>query len=492
MAKEGRTRGSVAFAAWAPLRQVARRDVIVATCLLFVAALVGIVVWQTLPSSASNASGTEAASRCAMFPPYQQAACQGHALSPPPTTPPPLGAPQLSTWVAYSPRTALPNPPLAFVNAKTGWMVAGLTSIPTVDNHLAAGPTGSVWPGTGVAYTTDGGTSWIQQLAVPTGVWGIDAISPSTAWAVGVTSLYQTTNAGVTWTPLLQNEGGGSNIVNVSFVNVTDGAGLTANGTLEVTTDGGATWSLASTTDGAQTFSALCMQKATVVAATGDGQIWSVDFTVPSRSWVSDYQPAVHTTGVANGSILSCNAGGSAWVTVAPTQTSMNASSEGFVEAQSSPSSPTKGWSTTTASSSTSSARGPHAPEALTGTGTQPMAAPSWVPVSGTGNPVFVASTPGEPQQHIYVQVSSGLYKPASGTGPLFDSSVAASFHGLDFTPDGSGWLLADAVPVPSKPYSPKAIPSSVSEKLVVYHTTDGGTSWSSVFTLRVIAHTAN
>lgn len=385
----------------------------------------------------------------------------------------PLGIAQVSQWVAYSPTVTLPNSPIAFVDATTGWMVRGLASAPTLDDDLSAGPTGSVWPGPSVAYTTDGGHSWQTQLTSPAGIWGVDAISPTTAWAVGVNALYETTNSGMTWDALLSNETGGSNLVEVAFSSAADGAGVTAAGALETTTDGGATWSpaqFAPTTP----ISAVCSESGTLIAAASDGQIWTRGPLAFGGSWSRTYSPPASITEPNSAAIVSC-ASGTAWEVVAQEQSPSGSTNPGlYVVEQSS----TSRWTGKNASTFAAGAPNP-------GVAAPPASNLSltWIPVSGSSTPYLVATANTSGEEGLFsASSSSRTFVMANGTGPLFAGAGAPTYRGVDFGPDGSGWLLVDLIPAPTHRYSASDIPSSTTEQLLLCHLDEGASRWTEVY----------
>jgi hypothetical protein len=350
-----------------------------------------------------------------------------------------------------------------------------------VDHYVSAGPAASISPGTGIAHTADGGRSWQAQLSVPTGIWGLDALGSQTAWAVGVTSLYETTNGGSTWTAVLQGEQGGDNIVNVAFATASDGTAVTARGALVHTTDGGATWSPVSSGSSAPVnVTDLCAERGAVVAVTADGAVWTNATGAAPSQWTSSYQPTTSASTVQNASMVSCGASGSTWEAVAPTNP--QGSGGGLVIAQGGPTTP---WATTTSAYSSQPQQRPRI-VGSTNSGTSfPIRGVSWLPISGADHPIVVSTGGGGgPPQGIYVQIAAGRYQAATGTGPLFGATGPATviYHGIAFGSGGSGWLYADVVPVPTSAFAPSSMPSSpASYQVVVCHTTDGGATWSTV-----------
>jgi len=143
-------------------------------------------------------------------------------------------------WLAYL--TAVdPGSSIEFTTDEVGWRLDGQGATPGVDDNLASGPGAQVaQPGSSVAATADGGRTWRTILRVPSGVWGVDLVSPRVGYAVGVTGLHLTDDGGATWTSL--QEPTPHPLVWAQFTSVRQGYGLTTKGVLVTTTDGGRSW----------------------------------------------------------------------------------------------------------------------------------------------------------------------------------------------------------------------------------------------------------
>lgn len=190
-------------------------------------------------------------------------------------------------WLSYL-TDVDPGSAIEFTSASTGYRVTGEGMVAHLDDHLAAGPAGAavVWPGSAVSKSTDGGRSWRPVVQMRDGVWGIDFRSPTTGWAVGVTSLLRTTDGGQSWSAM--SEPPGHPLVAVQFVSRDRGYGLTTVGALFVTVDGGLAWRALPLPARA---TALCFTSARVgyvadlpgdVYATADGAAtWRTGFTSP-------------------------------------------------------------------------------------------------------------------------------------------------------------------------------------------------------------------
>ena len=170
-----------------------------------------------------------------------------------------------------------PGSALTFTSSEYGWRLGGLDGDPHLDLSLAAGPGGATtyaWPGESILATSDGGRTWTRLLdgtAEDTnGLWGFDLLSASIGWAVGVTSLHGTTDGGHTWRPL--GEPAGTHLVTVDFTSPTTGWGLTTDGSLVSSTDGGATWSATTLREPA---SAICFAGDTGYAVSQYGDVYA-------------------------------------------------------------------------------------------------------------------------------------------------------------------------------------------------------------------------
>lgn len=210
------------------------------------------------------------------------------------TGPPPTVA---DPWLAYR-SDVNPGPAIQFVSAKVGWRLNEPATSPGIDENLSSGPNGSTMasPGNSIALSQDGGSTWSTILREPTGIWGFDVLSPTMGWAVGVTSLEETTDGGATWQQLAEPTG--SHLVSVDFVSPTDGFGLTTVGKLVKTIDGGHLWTPSglSTTGSSQCF--VSAQVGYVADASGNvystndgGATWSEARAptgiVPTSEWPS-------------------------------------------------------------------------------------------------------------------------------------------------------------------------------------------------------------
>jgi hypothetical protein len=177
--------------------------------------------------------------------------------------------PPQNRWAAYA-TSVNPGDGLQFASTRVGLAVSWE---PTngLDQNLAAGPDGLVlaWPTPAVLVTRDGGSHWQQTLSAPGGFWGVDALSPQTAWAVGVGGLSRTQDGGRRWIRAGEPT---RPLVRVAFVTPSDGFGLTVAGRLVETHDSGSSWQASGWAGRAQ---ALCAgERGVAVIADQGGGIW--------------------------------------------------------------------------------------------------------------------------------------------------------------------------------------------------------------------------
>lgn len=151
---------------------------------------------------------------------------------------PPTAAP--NPWSGYR-TTVAPGSPIQFTTTQVGWRLSETGGGGILDRGLRSGEKGSVL-GTAVGATTDGGRTWTTVYHDPTGIWGIDLLTPQVGWVVGVTSLERTTDGGATWKTA--GEPTGTHLVMVDFVTASLGYGLTTKGTLVRSDDAGEAWSV--------------------------------------------------------------------------------------------------------------------------------------------------------------------------------------------------------------------------------------------------------
>jgi photosystem II stability/assembly factor-like uncharacterized protein len=412
--------------------------------------LAGGAVWFAMPGGASTRCSTRGT-------PIQIAACEGrtlpksaHVLSPriARAAPPASGA--------YGGTSVIPNSDIAFASESVGWLVGEVGGGPGVDNDLSAGPQNEIWPGTEIQSTSNGGSSWSDQLSAPNGIWGIDALNASDVWAVGVSTLYRSLDGGASWVQMVSNEPASSALLNVDFVSPTLGVGITTSAQLVVTTDGGADWTPSTLPVGS--VSDMCTQGTSVIAAEGSGAVWSSPVAGGSfGAWTKAYVPQSSDSAVQTIATVGCSPTGSAWEQVTPINEQVS------------------GGTTLTASSSPS---GEWSAEPQSAAATTLSVGEDLVPVTASEAPLLLAGSNSDSGVGIYTGTSSGGFQSASGNGTLFEltnDNAGVAFHGATFVAGGYGWVYADIVQQGSTTPSE----SSVSDTSVVYKSTSDGASWT-------------
>lgn len=189
----------------------------------------------------------------------------GHLIGTPPAFP-------SHSWLNYL-TSVNPGSAIQFLTASYGWRVDGHDGAPHLDGRIGAGPAPDQnlsWPGDSVAESADGGRTWKTMVTVPTGIWGMDLLSPQAGWVVGVTTLLRTSDGGTTWQAA--GEPPGQSLVLVDFVSPQRGYGLTTSGQLFDSNDAGGSWTPAPLTARA---GAICFSSpATGYASALDGSLY--------------------------------------------------------------------------------------------------------------------------------------------------------------------------------------------------------------------------
>lgn len=205
-------------------------------------------------------------------------------------------------WRGYL-TSVTPNGTLAFADSTVGYMVTGQGPGPVVDHFLSSGEPSNYWPGTGVAVSHDSGQSWTSSLSDPTGIWGVDAYDTSTAWAVGVTKLYGTTDGGASWSTL--GEPATSHLVEVSFSSPLDGLALDTGGKSFTTSDGGDHWSPSSAALGTPLIASCAGPNGEYFASAPNGDIW----LLPTTQSPQTFHHFTDVAAVGSGQELQCGTG---------------------------------------------------------------------------------------------------------------------------------------------------------------------------------------
>lgn len=414
------------------------------------------------------------------LPAAQAAAASGHPLAQlPPGPPNPATSTTPTPWFQYVTQV-IPDVSISFANVNDGWMVSGLGTNQHLDDDLTAGSSEQMWPGPGVATTTDGGTSWTTTLTSASGIWGIDSLSASQLWAVGVTALYGSQNGGASWTTL--GEPSGTVLVNVRFTSSADGVGITTHGTLVATTNGGETWT-AEVVSGLTDLADACVQDASVLIDNQAGDVWESSDPASASSWSEVYTPPAIPTGTE--SLLSCGFAGGAWEETYPNQQGSGVT----MSVAETSSAANARWS-----QSASGIPGQSSKAVVAGTNAA-ASVTDWIPITGAGNPLMIGNPgdPSAPAGAIYRSVNGSKFSPVS-IPDLFDGTIPASAdgsagppnsttsgqndlvvaHGIAFDSLTDGWLYADILTGVGTP--------NLSDHTVVYHTTNGGSDWSATY----------
>jgi hypothetical protein len=126
-----------------------------------------------------------------------------------------------------------PGSSIVFPSSEVGWRVNGQGASAGIDDSLGAGPAGATadWPGSSVSVSRDGGITWETRYRDAAGIWGLDFISGTTGWVVGVTSLARTTDGGASWQAAAEPSAGDP-LVAVDFTSGSTGYGLSVSGHL--------------------------------------------------------------------------------------------------------------------------------------------------------------------------------------------------------------------------------------------------------------------
>lgn len=414
------------------------------------------------------------------LPAAQAAAASGHPLAQlPPGPPNPATSTTPTPWLQYVTQV-MPDVSISFANVKDGWMVSGLGTNQHLDDDLTAGSSEQMWPGPGVAITTDGGTSWTMTLTSASGIWGIDSLSASQLWAVGVTALYGSKNGGASWTTL--GEPSGTVLVNVKFTSSADGLGITTHGTLVATTNGGETWT-AEAVAGLTNLADACVQGASVLVDNQAGDVWESSDPASASSWSEVYTSPSIPTGTE--SLLSCGFAGGAWEETYPNQQGSGVT----MSVAETSSAANARWS-----QSASGAPGQSSKAVVAGTNAA-ASVTDWIPITGANVPLALGnpSGPALPAAALYRSANGSTFSPVS-IPDLFDGNVPVAAdgrsgpptsttsgqndlvvaHGIAFDSLTDGWLYADILTGVGT--------SNLSDHTVVYHTTDGGSDWSATY----------
>jgi photosystem II stability/assembly factor-like uncharacterized protein len=173
--------------------------------------------------------------------------------------------------------------------------------------------------------TTDGGSTWFQQISTGHNLTSVSFTNASDGIAVGFSdAVYFTTNGGSTWTAAATPPTGGSSLFGVSMVNSHDAWTVGTVGVIFASTDGGNTWA-AETSGTAHDLSGVDFVSATsgyavgqdgaIEATTNGGTTWAPEISGTFEGLTSvDFVDASHGHAVgSDGTILSTVDGGTTW-----------------------------------------------------------------------------------------------------------------------------------------------------------------------------------
>ncbi len=380
-----------------------------------------------------------------------------------PSTRVPTPSPPATIWRGYV-TSVLPNTQIAFSTPSVGWVVTGIGVAPALDNDLVAGVTGQIWPGRGLARTTDGGTSWQTTLQAAHGIWGVDPVSANDAWAVGVTTLYRTVDGGSTWTS--GGEPTGTHLVAVAFNSPADGLGLTSDGSVVYSTDGGLAWKPdRAPVSASGPFYSLCARGSTFLASGASGAVWQQNS--PGGGWQSAFV-GIQSGGQGTFSMLTCSTTGSAWEAIEPVQPGAAGGSVWVVD------SPSAGspWSLEAGPNGTGPVRPPSIVPAMVAVNTPRPVLVGGTTSTSTGPGLFLLSSAGSfvnvhiPHLFDGTVPNLGLVR---GAPTILSTSTGPHLDGLSFTDSTDGWASAVAE---------VTISGTPTVLTTIYSTTDGGADW--------------
>ena len=368
---------------------------------------------------------------------------------------PPLPSP----WHAFATKVWA-GPAIQFTGRSTGFMIEGQGPAPRTDERLAAGWPAESWPGTSVELTRDGGRHWAKSLTVPDGIWSIDFPSSAAGWAVGVTTLYKTSDQGRTWTAL--QEPTGTHLVEVRFDRQGRGIGLDTAGYMHTSADGGATWTAAAS--GGPYLDICTTPRGEWIGADGFGRLWEVGTPSPrliftpgktvirrlrapqislscgGGTWESIRQPAGLGQGFPPGLLVFDSVGGG------PFQPALSSGTLGV------------------------DARGSGLATLETG----------FTLTSGGGRSAVLAIRSAAPGKlEVVTLAPGGGVKSASTIAGLPDldslpAFMTSAIQGMALLPDGHGWLKVDA----ELPSGGIQAPDPHRYMSLAYFTSDGGRVW--------------
>lgn len=188
--------------------------------------------------------------------------------------------------------------------------------------------------GNSMKVTTNGGTSW-STITPPTSnsLWGVSAVSSSTAYFVGTGGVFwKTTNGGLTSSA--GSSGTTTDLTDVVFTSATTGFIVVQTGQIKMTTNSGSSWTTVHTQTGAlltemyfaDANTGFCVGSGGLVLKTTNGGTSWTQLTTNSTSYLQgvhffdDFNGIVVGTG---GTILYTNDGGTTWYSLISGTTEM-------------------------------------------------------------------------------------------------------------------------------------------------------------------------
>lgn len=374
-----------------------------------------------------------------------------------------------------------PTGPISFASSTVGWLAEPVEPLSGQEVSVAGVEPGQETGKWKVLATHDAGKEWVSTLEVSPYVWGLYSVGTQHVWVMASNALYSSSDGGLVWSRI--GEPRGSALVRASFANATDGYGLTVDGDLATTVNGGRTWvdrghswipdRRANYIHGATN---LCSSGPALLMGDSSGDIFRSTDPLNPKSWTEVLSFDV-PAGFAPLSILDCSNDGVTWET---TYTEVQGPQGGTL-LQWTGTSSDSGLSWKSAGGIEVGGGGFHYPSVST-TRWGNAFSDGMVPSSeaprpmderisyATGSPIsLLQSTDGV---SFTVDNVNGLLDTDSLRSGGLPSSV--SIFGVSFDSPTDGWLDAGDQKGTSSAHE--------SESNIVFHTTDGGSNWRAVY----------
>lgn len=215
--------------------------------------------------------------------------------------------------------SVIPTGPISFATSTVGWLAEPMSPGPMASfaDFADGQESGEQLGRWSVSVTDDGGRRWTTTLDLSPYVWGIDSIGTHDVWVTGLNALYSSSDGGLVWQRV--GEPKGSALVRVAFESATDGVGLTVNGDVATTTDGGEIWA-----DSGQSWipnlgpnyihgaANLCISGSAVVMDDSRGDIFRSTEPADPNSWTAAFRSLVPRSYQAL-SVLDCSSTAAVW-----------------------------------------------------------------------------------------------------------------------------------------------------------------------------------